>query len=372
MSPGRLTVTLLIIMTFCQGPAFSQTASVSVEGARRISMERSEVGLADVLPAFLDGVAIEAGQANGKATINFTQELGNQSLIATLSAPVDESADPTDFASLDGLASDLSFSLSFSGFHLPKLDKRVLSDQRKVCASYNVAKGECDQEGLMRAVALTCKFDVKSVEQKEVPAQLKLLRQTADKTQRTCLDVHRRRALDDFDLASFGGKTIFSWTLAGELGRKQATFFEADGSKGKDTNLPYALSAALGWTGRSSRTSLRGRYEMRFKDGKNVTRCEPLSGSSGLQTCEDLPFGKPSGSEAFVVNAESRWFFDHWAASPVGSYDFKEKVLGLQLPVYFLRNSDGQLTGGFRLGWRDDTHDLTASVFISKPLTLGE
>jgi hypothetical protein len=55
----------------------------------------------------------------------------------------------------------------------------------------------------------------------------------------------------------------------------------------------------------------------------------------------------------------------------VVAYDFQKKVLGLQLPIYLVRNSDGQFTGGFRLGWRDDTHVLSASVFISKPLSVG-
>ena len=120
---------------------------------------------------------------------------------------------------------------------------------------------------------------------------------------------------------------------------------------------------------------MRGRYERRYDAGTSARKCQPLPGAdagSGLDSCTDLPFGAPVRSNAFLVSAELRWFFRSWAASPIVSYDSKKKVFGVQLPVYLVRNADGQLTGGFRLGWRDDTHDVTASVFVSKPLSLGD
>jgi len=34
------------------------------------------------------------------------------------------------------------------------------------------------------------------------------------------------------------------------------------------------------------------------------------------------------------------------------------------LPVYLWGTSDGNLNGGFRAGWRDDTDDFTFSIFV--------
>ncbi|HVT58554.1 MAG TPA: hypothetical protein VHR45_09150 [Thermoanaerobaculia bacterium] len=380
MKRPRLAIALLIPLCSVL-PAHSQpTGSDPLkEKAQGISADASEIGLAGTLPALLDGVAVEAGQANGKATINVTaKKLGNQSLVATLSTPVNKNSDSTDFASLDGLAPDLSLSLAYTGIRFSAQNQEVVdTEQRKVCDKYSVRKGECDQNGITRAAALSCKLDVASLSLAEVPNKVLQLRATAGFAIRTCLDARQKQALDEFDLASFRGgwRSPGSWAVAGELARKQTSFFQADGNKKKETELPYALSAAYGLIGGSSRFSVRGRYEWRFTDGKNARRCQPLPGASagsGLESCEDLPFGAPAKSGAFVLSAEyRRWYVQGWAVSPILSYDFKKKVFGVQLPVYLVHNSDGQLTGGFRLGWRNDTHDLTASVFVTKPLSLG-
>ena len=74
--------------------------------------------------------------------------------------------------------------------------------------------------------------------------------------------------------------------------------------------------------------------------------------------------------DGVVLRVELRHIFGAWGVGPMISWDEHDDVFGVQLPIYFLANSDGTLNGGFRLGWRDDTDDLTASVFISKPLSL--
>jgi hypothetical protein len=365
----------LFVVACATSPLFSQTRQ---ENAEIAAARRSEVAVSEVFPAPLDGVAIEAGQANNKATINVSRKVGNQSLIATLSTPVSKDVDATDLASLEGLASELSFSIAYSGFLFPRLDPRFAQTQMTaVCNKYGVINNECDTNGLARAAAIKCGFQsqIIGVKLSDVPDKVEELRnKSAGPAERACLDSQQYRAEDELDFAFFQGRAVQAWAFAAEVGRKPASYFQADGAKKEETNLPYALSASYGWIGSSSRFSLRGRYEMRFKDGKKARLCQPFPSSntgSGLEGCEELPFGAPTESEAFIANAEFRRFFRKWAMSPIVSYDLEEEVLGLQLPVYLIRNSDGQLTGGFRLGWRDDTNDIVASVFISKPLSLG-
>jgi hypothetical protein len=395
MTSRRLLKAILFAMS-STCPAFAsavmaQAAPVAATNeqlvvvASRSEARQSEIGITSTLPALLSGVAIEAGQADGKATINFSQKQGNQSLVTTLSTPVSKDAKATDFASLDGLASDLSFSLAYTGFYIPLLAagqeaiKLVGVEQFKVCSSYGADLDECEAEGLIRAAALKCGIngvkDRTLVPPSKLLGKLSELLLSAADTQRSCFEALRGRALDDFDFASFQGKMIGSWAVTGEVARKPATFFQADGSKRNETNVPFSLAGAYGLIGRNVRYSLSGRYESRFKDGKSVTRCQPFAGgaaSADFESCTQLPFAAPVRANAFVASAEARWFFKSFAVSPVVSYDFKEKVLGLQVPIYLVRNSTGDLTGGIRFGWRDDTHDLSTAVFVSKPLSLRD
>lgn len=350
------------------------TAAEVQQRAEAAAQDTSQVAIVDTLPAFLDGIAIEAGQANNKASINVKREIGNKAFIANLSTPVNKE-DVTSFASLEGLASDLSFSLSWSGFYMPFDAKKAQADVNAVCNKYGLPNDQCDQQSLMKAVALQMGLAVADIPVSQIETKLReqILPQQSANDQKE-FEKRVEQALVELDVAQFQNRWAKYWALNGEIGRKPTTYFQANGVKKDETNLPYALSASFGWIGRSSRLSLRGRYEMRFKDGKKARQCQPFSGTdgnAGLEACEELPFGAPSESEAFVVNTELRWFFTKWALSPIVSYDLEEEVLGLQLPVYLIRDSNGDLTGGFRLGWRDDTNDFVASVFVSKPLSLG-
>jgi hypothetical protein len=51
------------------------------------------------------------------------------------------------------------------------------------------------------------------------------------------------------------------------------------------------------------------------------------------------------------------------------TYDFKEKdgkhLWGFEVPIYFLTTAGtANPTGGVRFGWRSDTKEVTAVVFI--------
>jgi hypothetical protein len=374
------SMSALITAFLVASPGQTQTAAVSDPEKFSFAAQKSEPALTDTLPALLSSVSIEAGQSNGKATLNLHQSAGQVSLVGTISAPLNKDAQPTDLASLTGLAADFSASISASGFIFPQMSPTKAAAQDSICKMVHADPNECDTTGIKRAVALDCGFDVKppdqngvGVKESEVEAKVDQLLLTASSAQLGCFNNKYPPAERAFLAASLG--RVQSWAMTGEVGHKVANFFRADGGKDKETDLPYAVSASYGWIGSTWLASVRGRYETRYTEGDAANHCKPLAGadsSAGLASCEQLPFGAPTRSRAFVATAEARWYIAKFAVSPVVAYDFKKKVLGLQLPIYLVRNSDGQLTGGFRLGWRDDTHALTASVFISKPLSIGD
>ena len=70
-----------------------------------------------------------------------------------------------------------------------------------------------------------------------------------------------------------------------------------------------------------------------------------------------------------VAYGEYRRFFKHIGLSPRVSRGFEDNVTGIDVPVYFLKDNGG-FTGGVRLGWRSDTHDISASVMVGMQLRL--
>jgi len=65
------------------------------------------------------------------------------------------------------------------------------------------------------------------------------------------------------------------------------------------------------------------------------------------------------------VSFEARRNFGFAGVGLTSTYDFEARVLGLELPLYFVKDKDGKFIAGIKGGWRDDNHDFFASVFVS-------
>jgi hypothetical protein len=118
-----------------------------------------------------------------------------------------------------------------------------LTKQDTICAGLNVAKDECDSTGIERAVALSCGLDVKGAKESEVESQVEQKLRVATSIRRACFESTYPGAQRTFLAASVG--SVQSWAVTGEVGHKVASFFREDGMKGKETDLPYAVSAPM-------------------------------------------------------------------------------------------------------------------------------
>ncbi len=102
--------------------------------------------------------------------------------------------------------------------------------------------------------------------------------------------------------------------------------------------------------------------------------CRPMAGitaEGGATRCDTLIVGAPTPKTTSAITAELRRLVSNkFAMSPSVTYDFKKNqddknVWGVEVPVYFLTTSaTTNPTGGVRLGWRSDTKEVTAVVFI--------
>ena len=108
--------------------------------------------------------------------------------------------------------------------------------------------------------------------------------------------------------------------------------------------------------------------------GPAMQICRPLAGvtaEGGATKCEDLVVGVPTHKTTSAITVELRRLMSNkFALSPNVTYDFKENkdgehVWGFDVPVYFLQTAgNANPTGGVRFGWRSDTKEVTAVVFV--------
>lgn len=118
-----------------------------------------------------------------------------------------------------------------------------------------------------------------------------------------------------------------------------------------------------------SRGSLYGKVTGKrdFEENDPATLCSPITGSV-LQNCTSLPLGKAQVVNSLVSSLELRYFFPAVALAPSVQYDHQSDIWGLELPVFLVRDEKNAFTGGFKLGWRSDQHNVIAGVFVTKAL----
>jgi hypothetical protein len=112
-------------------------------------------------------------------------------------------------------------------------------------------------------------------------------------------------------------------------------------------------------------------YEQRyFAAGAPRNICHPIGGTDALE-CAEHVLGAPAQRIGAVIHGEVRRYLgSSLALSPSVSYNFKNEVTSIAVPMYFLRNTEGGLTGGIRGSWRSDTESVSLVVFIGTSFSL--
>ena len=284
-------------------------------------------------------VIIQAGQSDESGEIVLT----HNNLGIKLSAPLDKKAGLADFVSLDGLANNLALAVTWKHAFIPSGDAAaVATGLEGVCKELglNLQQVNCDTGVIEKALR-----DGKASEAEIV------------------------RKLIEVDRLVYGGNWAWVLHAEGRAGYKKFDFFDLAASKQQSDEISSSFSLSGAGTYGPGRLLLSATYQQAFADSKVTGQsCVAISGAPGLESCKSLPVGGPTERNGIVARAELRHNFGAWGVAPTVSWDEHDDVIGVSLPVYFLRNIAGALDGGFRLGWRDDTDDLTAAVFVSKPL----
>jgi hypothetical protein len=159
-----------------------------------------------------------------------------------------------------------------------------------------------------------------------------------------------------------------SWFVSGDAqgSRQQFQFRDAGTLRpGSLNGTPFAVSGSGGlYFGTNAILQGTFEYQEWFRSGISTQLCLPV-GPPGALRCDTGVLGRPSRQTSSIATVE--WRYSHgseFALSPTVHYDLNQRVAGIELPLWAIRDASGGLAGGVRLGYRSDLRHATIVGFI--------
>ncbi len=167
--------------------------------------------------------------------------------------------------------------------------------------------------------------------------------------------------------------SIYIFGLNAKGGYQDFDYFQAsDLSKQSVRKSPWSAGIFASYAPSSADTLLTGSFKLleSYDDAMSKTLCPSTSPSTPVE-CVSGPIGVPTKKRKQPLTLEMRRYVSTGIAfSLSATRDFKNKVSGAQLPIYFVGNGDGGLTGGIRFDWASDTHKTSVGIFVGQAFQL--
>ncbi len=311
---------------------------VAAKGSSNVSVKASLVS------SFTESV-----ESDGTGTASFSV------WSLTASAPLNKNGD-SDVASLDGMVNAASLELKYSQFLVP-------GKRNKLAARRSITKLDA-----------ICK---RMYEEKEKQTDKK----DGDETgcDSNLVDEYGTEqdkydyASEFWDLEKESNRWIYGANA--KLGYQNYEFIDVSSvKKQKQDETPWTVGTFLAYNPDALRTIfiLNVQYQDTFKESTSGTVCPARDGSGSPLSCLTGPIGKAKATKKNLVSLETRRDLGFAGVGLTATYDLEGRVWGVELPVYFVKDKEGKFNAGIKLGWRDDTHDVTASVFVGTAFGLFE
>ena len=183
--------------------------------------------------------------------------------------------------------------------------------------------------------------------------------------------------------STFTDKPILFAGASGSVGRSMFEYVDtAAFVKNSTRKDAWMANAYFGLIGHKFRWSMRGQftYLNKFEASPDGQFCKPVLISGTAPECLTGAIGSPAKIKSKLLSLELRKKLSFFgpanepapiAIAPQITYDFESKKYGIDVPVYLTANSEGKLTGGVRFGYRNDTKDFGASMFIGAPFKIA-
>lgn len=304
-------------------------------------------------------VSITGGQGDKNVSLEASVRLRNspgvsQFLTFKAKAPLDEDLDVTQIATLDGLANATTFEAKYT------------------MSYFNSPGGPPDEAALDRLC--------KKVADRFAMAQYKDKRRKEFSCDADTLDFDGSDALavglhDEYRDLSVGPRdTVGLLGFSGKIGRKTYKYVDPTSLADKsDEDTPWSVGAFLGaaYLRANTLVALSIEHQHARKDADKLTLCPvPPAGSTTPVTCATGAIGAPVANDKDNLSLELRHRATWFAAAVTATYDFKNDVLGVSVPVYLVDDGKNGLAGGVRFGWTNEKDDFTVGVFASKAFDL--
>jgi hypothetical protein len=311
-------------------------------------------------------------------------DAGLQSITASVSAPFDKDAGLGYALTDSGLPGTLSVDVNYSYSWMPQFRQAVetfRADRERVdtavrtrCREKYKASGKtqakCGNGIALSAIAA----DLRIIDE---PAETGETRSADEIAAENTKDGVAVKLYDDFtgeQNTTMSSLSYHAISVSSSLGhdtfkyRDGATFAEL-----KPKKTLYSFSAAYGFVPRIDRPwgfFLGGEYRRKYKLPDKETRCPVAIPPAVSVTCFNSPYGPPDRNTD--INAFAAIRFDagvgkkdtDFAFELKATYDAQDNDWGLSLPVYFLNNKDGKLSGGAKVSWDSENDDVTLGLFI--------
>lgn len=157
-----------------------------------------------------------------------------------------------------------------------------------------------------------------------------------------------------------------------KYGSQESTYYDPTSlAKSEVKNKPWSIGGFVGWMPKTTSALLTAKIERRrtFKESESSIRC-PTAGGAVVQ-CVEGAFAAPSDKLGTALTLEGRMLFRTNVGAALSiARDFGQKTTGVELPVYWLSDGSGGLTGGIKFNWESGQRKTAASVFVGAPFTL--
>jgi len=185
------------------------------------------------------------------------------------------------------------------------------------------------------------------------------------------------------DLIARWAERESSWylTLKADVGSQNYKFADATTFKdAEQQEYPTSVNGVFGYlTGNNVYLAGSLRYDHTFEAAKTQAVCS-ISALDKQTACPGKVVGPPSPKNQKVFEVEARSYVRDTGASAFGvsailRHDWEQKNTSFEVPLYFIKDKDGGLSGGISTGyvWADKPEDTGPrfTVFVGQTFGLG-
>lgn len=298
---------------------------------------------------------VSVGKENDRAVLSVGDAFDNGvQWNAALSSPWGDGAKQAEVATLDGLANGSKLSVELSYARIKLASASVEGLQEACAAVYEALRARSDLAEDIRELVDAGECDDR--------VYAEATRLGADK-----------QVLSKVAEAYFGDKPfLFRAGVKAGVAYDTFEFLDADLAATSARRSGFDIGINASWQHVLNQWVLLAGYQrQRAYDAGDLSNvCVPIENSSALR-CFDGYLQAPRRVDRNIASVEWRWQQSaSFAVSVRAAYDSTNDVFGVNVPIYLFGGNDGPLKGGVKLGWRSDTDDVQAAVFVSTGFNL--